>query len=115
LQNAGLDAFGQPQHVHGPEDIGLGGLDGVVLIVNRGGGTGQVVDLVHLKEDGLGDVVANHLKVAVRQEVFDILSPTGIEVVETDDLFSLIKEPLTEVRADKAGPSGNKNLMSYHL
>ncbi len=64
-KDAGLDPFGQPQHVEGPQDIGLDGLDRVILIVHRRGGTGQVIDLVHLQHDGVDHVVADQLQPGV--------------------------------------------------
>ena len=52
-EDLGLGALGQPQHVDGADCVGLDGLDGVVHVVGRGGGGRQVVDLVHLDEQGI--------------------------------------------------------------
>ncbi len=61
-ENAGLHPFGQPQHVEGPQDIGLDGLHRVVLVVHRRGRAGQVIDLVHLQHDGVDHVVADQFQ-----------------------------------------------------
>ena len=37
LQEAGLDPFGQPEHVEGTNGVGLDGLDGVVHVLDGGG------------------------------------------------------------------------------
>lgn len=41
----------------------LGGLDGVVLIVHGGGWACHVVDLVHLRPKGFGDVMPHELEI----------------------------------------------------
>jgi len=75
-------------------DAGLGGLHGVELVVDGGGGAGQVVDLVHLHVEGEGDVVAQELEVGVVEQVRDVLLAAGEQVVGADHL-----------RADRAWPN----------
>ncbi len=58
LQDAGAHALGQAQHVDGAMDAGLGGLDGVVLVVHWRRRAGEVVDLIHLYVKGERYVVS---------------------------------------------------------
>ena len=88
-QDAGLDPFGQPQHVEGPQDVGLDGLDRVVLIVHRRGRTGQVIDLVHLQHDGVHHVVADQLQPGVVPQVQQVLFGTGKIIVQAQDFMVL--------------------------
>lgn len=50
----------------------LGGLDGVVLVVHRGGRASHVVDLVHLCPEGFGDVMPHELEVGAVEQVLAI-------------------------------------------
>ena len=71
-QEPSLGPLGESEHVHGTHERGLDGLDRVVLVVRGRGGTGQVVDLVDLDEEGLDDVVPDHLEVGVTDPVGDL-------------------------------------------
>ena len=48
LENPGPDPLGQAEHIDRAVDRGLGGLHRVVLVVDRRGGTGEIVDFIHL-------------------------------------------------------------------
>jgi hypothetical protein len=63
LKDLGLKSFRKPQHVDGAVDIHLGRLDRVVLIMDRRGRTGQVIDFVHLHIERKGDVMAKKFKI----------------------------------------------------
>jgi hypothetical protein len=52
-EDLGLGPLGEPEHVDSADGVGLDGLDRVVHVVGRGGGGRQVVDLVHLDEQGV--------------------------------------------------------------
>ena len=56
------------------------------LVVDGRGWAGKVVDLVHLQQDALRDVVAHHLKVGLVKEVQHVLLAAREEVVQADDL-----------------------------
>jgi len=42
-----------------------------------------------------------------RLEMADVLHAAGGEIVEQHDVIAAIEEPLSEMRADKAGTSGD--------
>jgi hypothetical protein len=71
-QEPSLGPLGQSEHVHGAHKRRLDGLDGVVLVVRGRGGTGEMVDLVDLDEEGFDDVVPDHFKVGVTDPVGDL-------------------------------------------
>ena len=106
---SGPEPLGQHQHVDGAQHVRLDGLDRVVLVVNGRGGAGQVVDLVDLEEERLGDVVPDKLELVVVEQMLDVLSPAGEEVVQADDVMAVRKKPLAEVGADEAGAAGDEN------
>jgi hypothetical protein len=45
-----------------------------------------VVDLVHLQQDWLDDIVPDQLKVGLVQQVHDVVLGAGEKVVQADDL-----------------------------
>ena len=77
-QEPSLGPLGQSEHVHGAHERGLDGLDRVVLVVRGRGGTGEMVNLVDLDEEGLDDVVPDHFKVGVTDPVGDLGERRGV-------------------------------------
>jgi hypothetical protein len=86
-EESSLGSLGETKHVEGTHERSLDGLDGVVLVVRGGCGTGQVVDLylvsldfgisqdkltVDLDEERLDNIVSDHLEVGVTDPVGDL-------------------------------------------
>jgi hypothetical protein len=61
-----------------------------------------VEDLVDLHGQRLGDVVPHQLEPVVVQEVLDIGPRPGEEVVEANDLVSLLQKSLAKMRAHES-------------
>jgi len=55
-----------------PIKAGFRRFDRIELVVNRGGGAGQMPNAIHLKLDRLGDVVADQLKAWVTNPAIDV-------------------------------------------
>ena len=108
LEDLRPDPFGQAEHVDGAMDAGLGGLHRVVLVVDRRGRAGQVVDLVDLDVQRKGDVVAQQLEMGVVQQVEDVVLGAGEVVIDTEDVVPVVEEAFTEMGAEKAGPAGHQ-------
>ena len=68
LEDLGLHALGQSQHVDGAEHAGLGRLHRIALVMDGRRGTGQIVDFVHLDIEREADVVANQLEIGMLQQ-----------------------------------------------
>ena len=64
---------------------GLRRLDGVVLIVNRRCGTGEIIDLIDFQIDRERDVMSNTLEAFVVEEMLDIEARSSKEIVQADD------------------------------
>ena len=105
LEDLGLQALGQPQPIDGPVDAGLGGLHGVELVVDGGGGAGQ-------RE---GDVVAQELEVGVGEQVRDVVLGAGEEVVHADDVVPVGEQALAEVGAEEAGAAGDEDAFAEEV
>ena len=65
-------------------NAGLGGLHRVVLVVNRRGGAGQIVDLVDLDIERKRHVVAQQLEAMVIEDAVDIAPRAGEEIIGAD-------------------------------
>src|SRR5579863_4167874 len=113
LASGGLQDFGtytlrQAEHVNGAHDAGLSRLHWIVLVVNRRGRAGHVIDLVHLDIEREGDVVVHRLKMRVAGEVRDVDLAAGEVVVHTQHIVAITQQALAQVRAKEAGAA------SYH-
>ena len=65
--------------------------------MNGGGGAGQVVDAVNLKQDRLGYIMADKLEAMIVHQMNDVVFTAGEEVVQADDVISFTKEAFAEV------------------
>lgn len=70
--------------------------------MHRRSGTREVVDLIHLEENRLNDVVANELEPRVAEEVHQVLLSPGEEIVNDDDVIPTRDELVDEVAPDEA-------------
>ena len=57
LQNARAHALGQAENVNGTVHASLGGLHGVVLVMDGRGGASEIVDFIHLNINRKGHIV----------------------------------------------------------
>ena len=57
LENLRIEALRHAEGIDGPHHIGLNRLDRVVLVVHGRSRTGEIIDMIHLEEDRVDDVV----------------------------------------------------------
>jgi len=119
LKDPRAGALGQPQHIDRAMHAGLGGLHRIVLIVNRRCRTRQVVDHVHLDIEREGHIVTHPLKVRVVEQMGDVVLGAGEEVVEADDIMTIVQQAVAEMRAEEAGAAGderaNAGVVVFHF
>ena len=87
-----MQALRKPQHVNRADDARLGCLDGVVLVMYRRGGAGEVIDLVDLDIEREGDVVPDGLKSGVAEQRFDVAAHACEIVVDTENRAILVEQ-----------------------
>ncbi len=97
LEDAGPNALGQTEHIDDAHDAGLHRLYRVVLVMNRGRRTGEVIDLVYLKQNRFDNVVPQKFKTPIVQQVRDVLAPAREKVVEADNFIVFREQTLAEV------------------
>ena len=106
-----MTAFGDSQCIDRPQHGGFQGLDGIELIMSRCRRAGEIVDFIHLKPDRVRDIVPNEFEVPHLEQIDNIALLTGEKIVEADHVVPLLHHPLAERRPQKAGSSGDKNLL----
>ena len=82
-------------------DTGFGGLHWIMLVMNRRGGAGQVVDFIHLHIKGKSNIVANQLEVGSPKQMQDILFSGRIKIISADNIMPIIQELFTKVEVQK--------------
>src|SRR5258705_4473991 len=70
--------------------------------MNRRRGAGQVINLVHFKQDRFNHIVSQQFKARVAQQSKNVDATAGKEIVEADYIVSLGDQPLTKMGTDKA-------------
>jgi hypothetical protein len=95
LEYLGFDPFGEPQHIDGSHDRGFHGFYGIVLVMDGGGGTGQVVDLIHLHIKRRSHIVPDQFEIGILQQVEDVPFGPGEIVIQAKYLVALLQESFT--------------------
>ena len=90
-------------------NAGLGGLHRVELIVNGRRRTGEVIDLVHLDIEREGHIVAHQLKVRMIEQMSNVVLSAGEEVIQTDDVVTVVQQPFAQMRAEEAGAASDED------
>jgi len=108
LHDLGPQPLGQAQHVDGAVHARLGGLHGVMLVMDGRGRAGQIEDLVHFHVEREGDVVTQQFEMRVIEQVHDVQLGAGEVVVQADNVAVPFQQAFAQVRAEKTGAAGNK-------
>jgi hypothetical protein len=108
LKDARLHPLREAEAVDRPHDRRLRRLDGIELVVRRRGGTGEVVDLVHLILERVDDVVPHKFEGGWPAGA-RCWFPPGEKIVEADDLVPVLEQAIAEMGTQKAGAAGDKN------
>lgn len=103
------NSLGKSQHIKSTHHIGLNGLDWVILIMNRGGRAGQVVDLIDLQQNRLNDVMPNELEPRVPKMVHQIILPPGKEIINHNHVVAPVKELVNKMRPNEPSTAGDDN------
>jgi hypothetical protein len=69
--------------------IDLGGLHRIVLIMNRRGRAGEIVDFIDFQVKRESDVVSDQLKIRIVQKMNNIALGTGIKIVDAHHIAIL--------------------------
>jgi hypothetical protein len=108
LKDFGPNPLGKAEHVDGSHDACFDGFNRVKLVMYGGSGTGQVVYLIHLQENGFYQIMAYQFKIGFFNEMADVPLGAGEEIVKAQNVMPFLNQPITEVGTQKPGPSGHK-------
>src|SRR5262245_33174315 len=92
LQDASVQSFGEAEHVDRPEHARFGGLDGIPLVVDWRGGTGEGVNLGALDIQRKGYVVSEDLESSHAEERFDVTARAREEIINAKHLAFLLEQ-----------------------
>ena len=81
LKNLDLESFGKAQHVDGNMDVDFGGLDRIILVVDRSGRACQIIYFIDFYIEREGDVVAYQLEKWVLKEMQNIPFCSRVKVI----------------------------------
>jgi len=81
----------------------------IALIVDRRGGAGEVVDLVHLDKQRERHVVAHQLEVAIVVQMRDVARRACKEIVHAQYVAPGLQQAFAEMRAQESGPPGHED------
>ena len=113
LEDRDAEALGEPEHVDGPDHARLRGLHRVALIVDRGGGAGEIVDLVHLDIEREGHVVSHDLEARIAQVLGEIRPVARVEIIDREHVVSLRHQSIAQMAADKTGPTRHEDTLLH--
>jgi hypothetical protein len=113
LQDPGPYALCQPEHVNRTVYGGLGGLHGIVLVMNRARRTSEVVDAVDLNIKGEGYVVAHQLEIWMAQQVRNVAFGSRKKIVNAKHVVAPREQTITEVGAEEPGTTADKTLIHF--
>ena len=94
LQNLRLQTLREAQHIDRAHAAGFRGLDGIVLVVDRRGRAGQIIDLVNLHIKRIDHIMTHQFEARVGQKMRDVAPAAGVEVIDTQHLMSVCEQPL---------------------
>ena len=112
LKYLAFEPFGKPEDIDGAMNGGLCRLDRVMLIMNRRGGTGQIVDFIDLHIERKRHIMPHELEARVIVKLVDIALGTGKEIVGTKNFVPLLEQSVDQMRTDETGAAGNQDALS---
>lgn len=59
--------------------------------------------------------MAHELEIGVADEMRDMVLAAGVEIVDAEYVMAILQEPLTQMRAEKAGAASNKDALSLSV
>jgi hypothetical protein len=74
-----------------------------MLVMDRRGGTCQVVNLIDLQVERKGHVMADDLESTMVNDAFDVATCASKIIIDTDDISPLVEQTLTQMGAEKSG------------
>jgi uncharacterized protein (DUF736 family) len=109
LHDPDFQAFGEAKHVDGAEHAGLRRLDGIELIMDRRGGTGEIINFVDFNEKRKGDVVTQKLEALMIDESVDVAPSARKKIIDAEDFVTFVEETQAKMRAEKSSAASDQN------
>jgi hypothetical protein len=79
-----------------------------MLVVDRQGRTREIVNLIDFDIKRQGDVVPDQFEMRMTDQVFDVASCPGEEIVDAEDARPVRQQALAQVRTEETSTAGNE-------
>ena len=109
LQDLRLHALGETQHVDRAVHAGLRGLHRIELVVYRGSGAREVVDVIDLHVERKRDVVPQKLESRIAQQVPQVALVARVEIIHAEHVVAAPDESFAKMRAQKTCAAGHQD------
>jgi hypothetical protein len=77
--------------------------------VDRRGRASEVINLIDFQQDRLGHIVPNELKMRISEEVRNIFTPPGKEIIKAKDFVTVAQQSFTQVRTQKTSSASDQD------
>jgi hypothetical protein len=112
MENPSRTSFGKSHDIHNADGRCLDGFDGVVLIGDRRGGAGQIINLIRFHIERMNNVVSNQFKSGMTDQMANIVFATCEKIIDADDFISTFDQSVAQVTSKKSGTACHQN--SFH-
>jgi len=109
LKDATFKPFGKSKHIDRTVHRRLGGLHGIMLVMDGRGRTSEIVDLVDLDIDRERYVMSHQFETGVSMQMLNISLGTRKEIVHAKDVMPVRQKSIDQMRAQKSGAAGDEN------
>jgi hypothetical protein len=93
-------------------NAGFRRLNRIMLIMDRGSGTCQVIDAINLHVQREGNVVTDQFESRICEEMLYVSLAAGEKIVYANHISAVFEQSLTQVGAQEAGATGYQGLMA---
>lgn len=91
---------------------GFGGLNRIMLVVDRRGRTGKVVDFVDFHIERETNIMAHEFKAGMIVQMIDIALGAREQIIRTQDFMALFQQTVYQMRTKKSGPTSDQYLFA---
>ncbi|GER43504.1 acyl-CoA N-acyltransferases super family protein [Striga asiatica] len=81
-------------------------LDGIILVMHGRCRAGQVVDLIHLQQNRLHNIMPDQLEPRIPEQMHHVLFPPREEIVDHDHVVTPGDQLIHQMAPDKTGTAG---------
>ena len=82
--------------------------------MNRRCRTGQIVDSINLKFEGIDHIMTHELKTDIIEQMLDVLLTASEKIIQADDLAVLLNQTIAQMASKETGSTHNQYTLPIH-